>query len=252
MRGAEAEVGRTSIPSDTEVGLTSAGTPIAWSRAMPRKNLIRSDLYPYHLTGRTNNREPFPVPIEVVWTLFEREAYAIHTLYGSEIQSLVLMPNHFHLIATIPEFDLGRVMNYFLVNLSKAMNSTAGRTGHVFGGPYHWTLIDNSRYYGHVFKYVYRNPVKAGLCDSVESYRYSTLHGRMGSSHLGVPLTYTRLGMEESLPNCDSTEIWLNWLNRPFSTEAEYLIQTALRRKKFALPLDRVIGIEKSLLEHLI
>lgn len=219
---------------------------------MGRRKLIRSDLFPYHLTGRTNNREAFPIPLEIVWTIFEREAYAIHTLYGTEIQSLVLMPNHFHLIATVPEYDLGRVMNYFLTNISKSINAISGRVGHVFGGPYYWTLIDNSRYFGHAFKYVYRNPVRAGLCGRVEDYRFSTLHGRLGKSKLGFPLMLTRTGMEFNLPDSERVEAWLFWMNTPFATEAEDLIRYSLRRGKFGLPVNRKTRTPTSVLEQLL
>lgn len=219
---------------------------------MPRRKLIRSDFYPYHLTGRTNNREHFPIPLDIVWSIFEREAHAIQAIYGSEIQSLVLMPNHYHMIATFPEFDVGRVMNFFLANVSRAINAVSGRIGHVFGGPYYWTLIDNRRYYGHGFKYVYRNPVRAGLCNAVQDYPFSTLCGRLGETRLAFPLLYTRPGMEYHLPSCDAVDSWLEWLNTPFSTEAERLIQYGLRRKKFEVPVDRATRKRITTLDELL
>lgn len=190
--------------------------------------------------------------MQIMWSIFEREAFASHLLYGVEIQSLVLMPNHFHMIATTPELGLGSVMRDSLTRISKSTNAIAGRTGHLFGGPYYWTLIDNSRYFGHVFKYVYRNPVRAGLCENVQDYPYSSLYGRLGMAHLDFPLTYTRAGMEQQLPSPDSVDSWLRWLNRPFATEAEALIRSALKRKKFELPLDRATRTKPVLLESLL
>ena len=205
---------------------------------MPRKSLQRTPVFPYHVTARTNTRESFPVPIDCLWEIIAEEGQYQNMVYGLEIQAFVLMPNHFHMILTVPEFDLGIVMNHFMKSVSSRTNLKSGRSGHLFGGPYHWSLIQNARYFGHALKYVYRNPVRAALCPKVEDYPYSTLHGLVGRAHLPFPIFFSRTGMEAALPSPETSQ-QLNWLNRPFPTEAEALIKKGLRQKLFDQILDR-------------
>jgi len=165
------------------------------------------------------------------------ECLNLHLVYGVEFHSLVMMPNHFHIILTVPEHDLGQVMNVFMSSVTRLSNLLSGRSGHLFGSRYYWSLINSSRYFGHAYKYVYRNPVRALLCGRVEDYTFSTLHGSQGTSHLPFPLFYTRVAMELSMPSTES-DAQLEWLNTPFPNEAEALIQKGLRKRVFDNLLD--------------
>ncbi|MBC7397433.1 MAG: transposase [Bdellovibrionales bacterium] len=200
---------------------------------------MRSDCFPYHVTARSNNKELFPGEQDLMWKVITSELYLLTLTHEIEIQSFVLMPNHFHLIITVPKADLGVVMNLLMSAVTKSVNYYTSRSGHVFGGPYFWSLITATRYYGHAFKYVYRNPVRARICDQVEEYRFSTLHGLLGQSALPFPLTYTRLGMEINLPEQENHNAWLDWLNRPFPMEAEKLIRKAMSLREMKTLLNR-------------
>jgi putative transposase len=209
-----------------------AGKDIALCVAMPREILERSDRFPYHVTARTNNREIFPIEMSQAWEIVRNEALFLSFIYRVEIHALVLMPNHFHLLITVPEKDLGKVMNEFMKSVSRTVNLKSGRSGHLFGGSYHRTLIKGSRYFGHALKYVYRNPVKASLCEKVEDYPYSSLYGLIGSDFLLFPVHFTRVGMDIGLPLEDFQEM-LDWLNTSFPKDAEVLIQKGLRKRVF-------------------
>jgi putative transposase len=221
---------------------------------MTRKLLERSDLFPYHLTARVNNKEPFPIPLDEMWQLIAKECFAIGLLYDVEFHALVLMPNHFHMILTLPnpDYDLGKVMSRFMSELTLSCHRKSGRCGRLFGRRYHWSIIKSSRYYGHVLKYVFRNPVKAKLCDSVEDYEFSTLRGMTGHRHLPFPIHFTRCGLETNLPEFELQDRWLNWLNTPFPNEAEALIQKCLLKKEIDSLLCRYKRIPEPLLEVLL
>jgi hypothetical protein len=142
------------------------------------------------------------------------------------------MPNHFHLIASTPDADLDRVMMDFMRTITRTIQFISGRTGHIFGGPYRQSLIDSTRYFAHAFKYVYRNPVKGGICEKVEDYPYGTLSGLLGRQHLALPLFYPfDLGGFYGIPDEDS-EDFLRWLNQPFPSEQEALVRRALGKKR--------------------
>ena len=200
--------------------------------SMPRKTLIRSQTLPYHVTARANNCEPFPLGLSELWDIIGKECLNLTWVYGVEIHSFVLMPNHFHMLLTVPEFDLGKVMDIFMSTVTRSSHLKTGRSGRIFGNRYHWSIIQDTRYYGHAFKYVYRNPVKAELCARVEDYLFSTLHGQVGRAHLPFPLYSTRVGMEVGLPAFES-EDQLSWLNRSFSVEVDNRIRKSLKRTEF-------------------
>ena len=167
-----------------------------------------------------------------MWEITRNECFFLSLIYQVEFHAVVLMPNHFHLLMTVPEHDLGKVMNEFMKSVSRTVNLKSGRSGHLFGGSYYWSLIRDTRYFGHALKYVYRNPVKASLCERVEDHPYSTLFGVIGLDFLSFPLHFTRVGMEIGLP-LNHVEELLDWLNKPFPKEAETLIQKGLRKRVF-------------------
>jgi REP element-mobilizing transposase RayT len=171
-----------------------------------------------------------------MWEIIGSECLNLNLVYGVQFHSLVLMPNHFHMLVTTPQHDLGASMQVFLSYVTRTSNLISGRSGHLFGGRYHWTLINNTRYFGNVYKYVYRNPVRANLCVTVENYPYSTLHGQVGLSPLPFPLYETRVGMEINLASLEVHE-QLKWLNSPFPKEEEELIRRGLRKRI----LDRIV-----------
>jgi putative transposase len=218
---------------------------------MPRKLLHRNDILPYHVTARANNREDFPLPLQALWEICGEECLLLNWFYEVEFQAFVLMPNHFHVIMTVPAEDLGIVMNQLMKSISRRINQKSGRNGHVFGGPYYWSLIRNSRYYGHAVKYVYRNPVRASLCARAEDYPFSTLRGLLGETPLPFPIHFTRVGAELSLPTTEN-DTQLSWINTPFSTEAQSLIQKGLRKKVFDKIVDRKTRKSVDLLNNLI
>jgi REP element-mobilizing transposase RayT len=186
-----------------------------------------------------------------MWKIIGNVCLNLHVIYGVEFHSLVMMPNHFHMLITVPEYDLGQVMRDFMSYTTRISNLISERSGHLFGGRYYWSLVNNSRYFGHAYKYVYRNPVRARLCERVEEYPYSTLHGALGFGHQPFPLYFTRVAMELVLPSCESAE-QLEWLNRPFPKEAEEMIQKGLRNRVFDRIMDRDTRRPVELLDQLL
>lgn len=204
---------------------------------MPRKHLIRSATLPYHVTARTNKGAPFPLPMEEMWEITTSELRLSTVLHEIEIQAYMLMRNHFHLVTTTPLENLDKAMHLFMKTVSRTVNRRIGQTGHLWGGQHFRCVIDSELYFRHTMKYVYRNPVKAGICEKVEDYPFSTLHGLIGESHLPFPLFQPRAGSGIHLVPEQHQEL-LDWLNRPYSKETEESIRRALRRSTFELPRD--------------
>jgi hypothetical protein len=149
----------------------------------------------------------------------------------------MLMPNHLHALLTIadPEFDLGQVMQRFMGSLTASLNTVSGRSNRIFGGRYHWMLVGSSLYFAHALKYVYRNPVRAGLCERVEDYPFSTLNGLLGSSPLPFPIHFP-FNLDGYLHIPERTEDMLEWLNSPSRPEVEEAIRKAYRSHQLTKP----------------
>jgi len=86
---------------------------------MPRKNLIRTNLYPYHVTIRSNNKEWFDLPREIVWKICLRAMVLANQKHPVRIQAFVLMANHYHLLIWTPQCNLDRFMSVFNVARKK-------------------------------------------------------------------------------------------------------------------------------------
>jgi REP element-mobilizing transposase RayT len=199
---------------------------------MPRPNAINQSLYPYHVGGRSINRERFSLRIDHVWEIFETQLYFAHHRYGALIHACVLMSNHYHLLISTPEGNLSEVMQNFSRETSRWLNLEAGRINQSYGGRHYRSIIQCDHYFRHAYKYVYRNPVKAGLCERVEDYPFSTLHGLLGQQRLFIPLAEDRILM----PDIEKT---LVWLNQAPSDENWRVVGRALHRSRFWLPKNR-------------
>ncbi len=143
---------------------------------MPRLPIIYTDQFPYHLTARSNNREWFYLKPEIVWLIMSDVALKVSIEHKFMVHAFVMMANHYHMVASChQDIPLGIVMRDFQKSVSDKINKRANRTNHLWGGPYHASLITTDTYYARVIRYVYQNPVIAGVSDRAEAYKFSSL-----------------------------------------------------------------------------
>ena len=203
---------------------------------MPRRPLIRSQTLPYHVTNQANNREVYPLDLTEVWSLFVQVLFESCLIHGGRVHALVLMPNHFHLIITCPESDLGTLMGDFGTEFTKRHNRASNRCGHVFRGRYHWSLIESELYAAHAVRYVYRNPIRAGLClnSNPLEYPFSTLQMKLGHS----PAQLKLFPLNSMLVPQDPDDL-CSWVTQSTPREEEELIRKGLKRARFKLGMER-------------
>jgi putative transposase len=199
---------------------------------MPRKKFIYTPYFPYHIVARCNNKEWFKTHLDDVWSILSDELKAVSMQFDFGIHAFLLMPNHYHLVASCSEINnLGRVMQVLQTKTSSKINLFAGRVNHVFGGRYRGSLIKNEIYFGNVIKYVFQNPIKAGLCKNVEDWKYSTLSDFLGTNESSIP---TCSHLFESYIHEETSNI-LKWLNTGFQAEQSEKIKKGLGRSEFKL-----------------
>jgi REP element-mobilizing transposase RayT len=170
--------------------------------------------------------------MSVVWEIFSEQLFFINRAYKIQIYAFVLMHNHFHLLPSSPQENLSEAMNWFMREVSRTISRHCGRINQTFGRPHHPSIITTDEYFLNAYRYIYRNPVEAGLVDRPEKYRYSTLPGLLGLNHLGFPVAAD----DVLFPDVKNT---LAWLNTPYKDGERELIAKGLKQKTFEMPRDR-------------
>jgi putative transposase len=198
---------------------------------MARTYVPNDSIGPYHITARTVNRMPFALGLSESWRIFEDGLFALGHFFKFKVANFVLMPNHIHSLIWTPEQNLSEGVGYFLRETAREMNRHSGRINQVFGGRFHRSLIEHPNYLTNVYKYIYRNPVEAGLVTRCEDYLYSTLRGCIGFRAMCIPL------VEDELLMSDPTST-IDWLNRNPCGKDREAIRRALKRSRFQLPRD--------------
>lgn len=195
---------------------------------MPRKSLIRTFQAPYHITNRSNNKERFYLNRDQLWDIFVEVLADLKELFRCNTHAFVLMENHYHLLISTPEANIGEAMKYLHREVARKSNRKAGRINHFFGGRYKWSLIYEETYYWNAMKYIFRNPVTAGICERVEDFPYSSLNSHSPKLEWKM-VDFFR---DQNAP----IQLDLSWLNETFNPEDQILIRAALRRREFQLP----------------
>lgn len=193
---------------------------------MPRKPIIRSNEHFYHITARSNNKENFFLPKAQIWEIFISKLFELQKEFKIQIGGFVLMDNHFHLLLLSPQEDIDRVMYFLMKDTTRKIQKRTGRINKIFGGRYKGSIIETHNYLLNVYKYIYRNPIAAGISNEAENYQFSTLH---------------YLIFKKKLP-FDVYEILLtpglSWINQSFKSEEAQSIKWGLSRTIFQFQKD--------------
>ncbi len=202
---------------------------------MPRKRLEKSDFYPYHVCARANNQEWFSAPLNEVYEVYSDVSARTIEKYSLQIHAFVLMSNHFHMLCSTPQSNLDIAMRYFMTESSRSIARLSHRINKIYGSRYYWTIIRESSHYAYAFKYIYRNPVRAGIVSRVQSYPWSTLN--FFKRKMNSLIQSNESGFGELIP--PNRRQLLLWLNECEDSEHEASMRKALRRREFKFPRDR-------------
>ncbi len=198
---------------------------------MPRKPHIESSIFPFSISVRCINKDWFDLPAEDVWDILSDQLYFCRHAFNLRIHSFVLMGNHFHILLSTPDANLSNAMAYFLRESSREISRRTGRINRTFSDRFSRTLIADQNHLNTAYKYIYRNPVKAGRSLKVESYPFSTLSGLLGLTPLRIPLEADNILFGHN--NLENVLVWLN----TDPTEHDYeLVRRALKKKVFKFP----------------
>jgi putative transposase len=175
---------------------------------MPRGARATQGGYCYHVRNRGNARR----------TVFHKEGdlEAFVKLLGQaqervdvRLLAYCLMPNHFHLVVwPRQDGDLSDYMMWLLTAHVRRYHQHYRSCGHVWQGRFRAFAIQEDDQLLSVLRYIERNPVRAGLVQRAEDWRWSS------ASRVAV-----------GMPRLDASPVprpegWLQHVNEP-QTEAE-------------------------------
>jgi putative transposase len=194
---------------------------------------MRSEVHPYHVTCRCNNKEFFPLPLPVIWKIMLHTLFKTHKEHRLAIHAFVLMGNHFHLLCHTPKGNLDQAVQTFLELTSVEIHRDPEGLNFLWDSKYKWSLIASRTHYFQVYRYIFQNPVRIRLVDSVENYQFSTLKSPISFPlHSFVPMAF---GGEKGE---------INWLNEKYKPADQELIREGLKRGEFISILNH-LSLEK-------
>ncbi|TFI56317.1 transposase, partial [Sphingomonas parva] len=133
---------------------------------------------PHHVTQRGNGRQQ---------TFFEDADYAAYRdllaararSAGVEVWAWVLMPNHVHMILVPSDpGGIGRAMSAVHGRYAGRIHARLKRTGHFWQGRFGCVAMDED-HLAAALRYIALNPVRAGLVDRAEAWRWSSVHAHL-------------------------------------------------------------------------
>ena len=133
----------------------------------------------YHVTSRGNERKNI-FKNEYDFKKFFKYLEAATKRYKAIIHVYCLMSNHYHLLIETPLGNLSQIMRHINGSYTTYFNKKRRRAGHLFQGRYKAILVDADEYAGELSRYIHLNPVRAGIVNSPEEYRWSSYQNYTG------------------------------------------------------------------------
>ncbi len=141
---------------------------------MPRTPRIVLPGVPLHVVQRGNDRVRI-FHSDSDYLRFREDLRASLQASGVALHAYVLMPNHVHLLLTPPNAGApARLMRGLGARYVRYVNATYGRTGTLWEGRFRSTMVDSDRYLLACVRYIELNPVRAGLVNVADDYRWSS------------------------------------------------------------------------------
>jgi REP element-mobilizing transposase RayT len=95
-------------------------------------------------------------------------------------RAFCLMTTHYHLLVDVAENRLQSGMHLLNGQYAQEFNRRHGRSGHLHGDRYGASLVESDGHMLRAFRYIARNPVRAGLCDAPADWHWSSYRGTAG------------------------------------------------------------------------
>jgi putative transposase len=213
---------------------------------MPRRARLNIPGIPWHIIQRGNNRSRCFHAVDD----YRRYLDALGeqaTKYDCVVHAYVLMTNHVHLLLTPHQPDSAPLlMKHLGQRYVQKFNRRYGRTGTLWEGRYRSCLTDSAAYVLACYRYIERNPVRAGMVDRPEDYPWSSY--RANGLGRADPLVtahdeYRRLGPNDEERRFHYRALFQSRVDSGFMAEIRYATNGnyALGSSLFRAKVERML-----------
>ncbi|MFM2306210.1 MAG: hypothetical protein RLZZ367_879 [Bacteroidota bacterium] len=151
---------------------------------MPHQLLYEDEFY--HLYNRGNNGENLFYNHENY--IYFLKKYDFYLSDYIDTYAYCLLPNHFHLLIRVKQFDsfpkedsklayeyrCSEQFRRFFMSYAKAINKQQERTGSLFENAFKRKQVNSEVYMSRLICYIHTNPRKHGITDDFQNYLYSS------------------------------------------------------------------------------
>ena len=103
-------------------------------------------------------------------------------LFSLRVSSYCLMSNHYHILVQTPDANLSRCMRHINGVYTQRYNSSHLLDGPLFRGRYKAINVSEDSYLLQLIRYIHRNPVRAGIVEKAEDYKWSSHKGYLSGN----------------------------------------------------------------------
>ncbi len=139
----------------------------------------------------------------------------------AEIISYCLIPNHFHLLVDIREYNdlptlyknknilnqhllINQVFSNFFNSYAKSFNKAHNRSGRLFMHTFKRIIVEDNDYMTVLINYIHRNPVHHGLTEAYSHWKYSSFNAIISDKQ-------SKVSKEKALSLFDSKEDFITF-----------------------------------------
>ena len=143
---------------------------------MPRQARRKSRVGIYHIMLRGVNQQQIFAEKEDC-DKFLQVLKDCKAISGFKLFAYCLMGNHIHILLQEKNEPVELLMKRIATRFVYWYNIKYKRAGHLFQDRFKSEPIENDGYFLSVLRYIHQNPVKAGICKTVDAYEYSSYTG---------------------------------------------------------------------------
>ena len=138
---------------------------------LPRLRIVD---FPFHLVVRGTGRQAI-FHGEGDRIFFHRTLAEAAAAHGMSVHAYVFMTNHVHLLATGASADsISKAMQALGRRYVRYFNLVHERSGALWQGRFHSSVVDADRYFLACQRYIELNPVRAGICRHPVEFPWSS------------------------------------------------------------------------------
>ncbi|MFT4110770.1 transposase [Propionicimonas sp.] len=127
---------------------------------------------------------------------------------GWTVLAYCLMGNHVHLVLRVGNEALGESVRRVGVRYAGWFNRKYGRVGHLFQDRFKSVPVEDDAHLASLMRYVWKNPVEAGIVNNADAYRWSSRHLYGKVSDLIDAAELDRLLPDDPLAGQPDTRTW--------------------------------------------